>query len=53
MEENMSSFKSLTGKSTGDRPLRRTRLRWEDKIKMDVKEVDVNREWIMIIGDSL
>ena len=32
MEEGRSSFKILTGKPTGKRPLGRPRRRWEDNI---------------------
>ena len=38
MEEGRSSFKILTGKPTGKRPLRRSRRRWEDNIRMDLEE---------------
>jgi hypothetical protein len=29
----------LTGKSEGKRPMRRPRHRWEDNIRMDVREI--------------
>jgi hypothetical protein len=32
-------FKVLVGKTDGKRPLGRPRHRWEDHIKMDLKEV--------------
>ena len=38
MEEGRSAFKILTGKPTGKIPLERPRRRWEDKIRMDLKE---------------
>ena len=39
--------KILTGKSTGNRPLGRPRRRWEDNIRMDLKEMGINtRNWI-------
>ena len=38
MEEGRSAFKILTGKPTGKRPLGRRRRRWEDNIRMDLKE---------------
>ena len=34
--------KILTGKPTGKRPLRRTRRRWEDNIRIDLKEIEIN-----------
>ena len=39
MEEGRRSFKILTGKLIGKRPLRRSRHRWEDNIRMDLKLV--------------
>ena len=32
----------LPGKLTGKRPLERLRHRWEENIRMDLKEIDVN-----------
>ena len=41
-----SVFKILTGKPTGKRPLGRPGLRWEDNIRMDLKEIDINtKNW--------
>ena len=34
--------KFLTGKPTGKRPLGRPRRRWEDNIRMDLKEIGIN-----------
>ena len=42
MEEGRSDFKILTGKSTGKRPLERPRRRWEDSIRMDIKEIGIS-----------
>ena len=42
MEESRRAFKFLTGKPTGERPLGRSRLRWEDNIRMDLKEIDIS-----------
>ena len=42
MEEDRSAFKILTGKPTGKRPLSRPRRRWEDNIRMDLKEICIN-----------
>ena len=42
MKEGRSAFKTLTGKSTGKRPLGRPRRRWEDNIRMDVEEIGIN-----------
>ena len=47
MEERNSPFKFLTGTSTGKKPLGRSRRRWEDSIRMDLKEVDIDRRnWV-------
>jgi hypothetical protein len=37
MEEGRSSFKILTSKPTGKRPLGRPRRRWADNVRMDLK----------------
>ena len=43
MEEGRSAFKMLTGTpTTGKRPLGRPRRRWEDNIKIDLKEIGIN-----------
>ena len=42
MDEGRSSFNVLTGTPTGKRPLGRPRQRWEDNIKMDLKEIGIN-----------
>ena len=43
----MSAFKVLTGKPTGNRPLGRTRRRWGENIRMDLKEIDINAgNWV-------
>jgi hypothetical protein len=42
MERGRSAFKILTGKPTGKRPLGRPTHRWEDNIKMDIKEILLN-----------
>ena len=42
MEEGRSAFKILAGKPTGKRPLGRPRHRWEDYIRMYLKEIVIN-----------
>ena len=42
MEEGRSAFKILTSTPEGKRPLGRPRLRWEDNIRMDPKEIGIN-----------
>ena len=40
------------GKSEGKRPLRRLRRRWEDNIKMDLREVGCDAiDWIGLAED--
>ena len=46
MEEGRSTFKNLTGISAGKRPSGRPKLRWEDNIRMDSKEICIDkRNW--------
>ena len=42
MEEGRSAFKLLTGKPTGKKPLGKPRRRWEDNIRMNLKEKKVS-----------
>ena len=53
MEESRSTFKMLTGKPTGKRPLGRPRRRWEDDIRMDLRVIGLIRLRIGIIGEPL
>ena len=47
MEEGRSAFKISAGKHIGKRPLGRPRRRWEDNIRMDLKEIGINtRNWV-------
>ena len=47
MEVGRSAFKILTGKPTGNRPLGRPRRSWEDNIRMDLEEIDINAgNWV-------
>ena len=39
MGENRGVYRVLVGKSEGKRPLGRPRHRWEDNIKLDLREV--------------
>ena len=53
MEEGRSPVKILTSKSTGKRPLRRLRCRWEDNIRMYLKELGINtRNWVDSVEDG-
>ena len=42
MESGRNAFKILTDKSTGKRPLGRPMRRWEDNIKINLKEIGIN-----------
>ena len=42
MEEGRSAFKILTGTPTGKRPFGRPRGRWEDNIRMNLKEIGID-----------
>jgi hypothetical protein len=39
MREERKSYKVLVGKSEGKRPLGRPRRRWEDEIRMNLKDI--------------
>jgi hypothetical protein len=52
MEEGRSAFKTLTGKPTGKGPLGWPRRRWEDNIRMDLKERGINtKNWVYSTQD--
>ena len=59
MEEGRSFLKIVTGRPIGKRPLGRPRRRWEDNIRMDLKDIGANtRNWLIrlrigIIGELL
>ena len=40
MEQSRNAYRALAGKPEGKKPLGRQRRRWEDNIKMDLREVD-------------
>ena len=49
MEEGRNAFKILTGKPTGKRPLGKPKNRWEDNIRLDLKEICVSSKHLVII----
>ena len=58
MEEGRRTFKIITGKPTGKRPLRRPRRRRENSIRMDLEEIGIRvigLIWLRlgIIGEPL
>ena len=49
MEQFRSAYRVLVGKPESKRPLGRPRRRWEDNIKMDLREVGCDpRDWIAL-----
>ena len=52
MEKSRNAYRVLVGKPEGKRPLGRPRGRWEDNIKMDLREVGCDPgEWIDLAED--
>jgi hypothetical protein len=46
------AYRDLVRRPEGNRPLGRSRLRWEDNIKMDLQEVGcVGMDWIELAED--
>ena len=53
MEEGRSVFKILKDTPPGQRPSGRPRHRWEDNIRMDLKEIEINmRNWVDLAQDK-
>jgi hypothetical protein len=46
VEEERKVYKDLVGKPEGKRPLGRPRRRWDDGIRMDLREIGWERVWI-------
>ncbi|KAJ4431677.1 hypothetical protein ANN_20278 [Periplaneta americana] len=52
MDESRNAYRVLVGRPEGKRSLGRPRRRWEDNIKMDLREVGYDdREWINLAQD--
>jgi hypothetical protein len=52
MGEERKVFKVLVGKPEGKRPLGRPRRRWEDRIRMYLREIDLRGvDWIRLAQD--
>jgi hypothetical protein len=52
MGEERKVYKVLVGKPEGKRPLGRLRCRWEDGIRMDVREIGLGGvDWIRLAQD--
>ena len=53
MDEIGDVYRVLVGKPEGKRPLRRSRRRWEDKIKIDLQELGCGgMDWTDLAQDS-
>ncbi|KAJ4432232.1 hypothetical protein ANN_20848 [Periplaneta americana] len=52
MGESRNAYRVVVGRPEGKRPLGRPRRRWEDNIKMDLREVGYDdRDWINLAQD--
>jgi hypothetical protein len=52
MGEVRGAYNILVGRPEGRRPLRRPRCRWEDNIKMDLREIGFGDvDWINLARD--
>jgi hypothetical protein len=52
MEEERKVYKVLVGKPEGKRPLGRSKRRWEDGIRMDLREIGLGSvDWIRLSQD--
>jgi hypothetical protein len=53
-EEGRGVYRVLVGRPEGKRPLGRSRKRWEDNIKMDLREVGTDgSNWIQLAQDGV
>jgi hypothetical protein len=54
MGEGRGVYRVLVGRPEGKRPLGRPWLRWEDNIKMDLKEIRIDvANWIRLAQDKV
>jgi hypothetical protein len=54
MGEGRGVYRVLVGRSEGKRPLGRPWRRWEDNIKIDLREIGINSvNWIRLAQDSV
>jgi hypothetical protein len=52
MGEGRGVYRVLVGRPEGKRPLGRHRLRWEDEVKIDLREIGIDGEnWIQLAQD--
>jgi hypothetical protein len=54
MGEGRGVYRVLVGRPERKRPLGRPRLRWEDNIKLDLREIGIDgTNWIRIAQDRI
>jgi hypothetical protein len=54
MGEGRGVYRVLVGRPEGKRPLGGPRRRWEDNIKMDLREMEINGTiWIQLAQDRV
>jgi hypothetical protein len=54
MEDGKDVYRLLVGRPKGKRPLGRPRRRWEDNIKMDLSEKEIDgANWIQLAQDKV
>jgi hypothetical protein len=54
MGEGRGAYRVLVGRPEGKRPLGRPRRRWEDNIKMDLREIGIDgTNWILLAQDRV
>jgi hypothetical protein len=54
MEERRGIYRVLVGRPIGKRPLGRPRCRWEDNVKMDLREIGISgANWIQLAQDRV
>jgi hypothetical protein len=52
--EGKGIYKVLVGMPDGKRPLERPRRRWEDNVKLDLKEIGIDgANWIQLAKDRV
>jgi hypothetical protein len=52
--ERRGDYSVLVGRPEGKRPLGRPRRRWEDNIKMDLREIGIDEaNWIQLAQDRV
>jgi hypothetical protein len=52
MREGRCVYRVLVGRTEGKRPLERPRRRWEDNIKIDIRQIGIDgSNWIQLAQD--